>query len=181
MRFLKIDPLKRSVEELELKLEANTFYTYFGSILIDELPIGNNHTLYSDANALSQNKPAYFVGEQLVVGEALILGRNGMQEVDATASCHDIEQIVLFDVSDFYKDALKLLAKSDVNLYRAFGVEHNGMKMDLNIAWVLYFFNIADEKTKAYFLEHLQAAVCDSKMVEKFMIKMAQAALKVAG
>ncbi|SFV52995.1 hypothetical protein MNB_SM-7-43 [hydrothermal vent metagenome] len=181
MRFLHIDPKKHAIEEIELKLEANTFYTYFGSILIDELPTLGGHTIYTDANALSEGKPAYFVGEQIVVGDALILGRNGFEEVDATLKSDELSKMVRFDIPPFYKDALALLAKTDANLYRAFYVEHNGENMELNISWVLYFFNIADERTKEYFVTHLSQTIENKEDVVAFMQKMAKAALKAAG
>ena len=126
MKLLHIDPITKSVKELELKVEANTFYTFFSSILIDEFPIDANHTLYSNANALSENKTPYFVADQIVLGEALVLGNNGYEEVDATLTPAQLESMIRFDVSDFYKKALFLLAKTDENLYKAFYVEHNG-------------------------------------------------------
>ncbi len=180
MRFLHVDPIKKEIKDLELKLEANTFYTFFGSLLIDELPIVAGHTVYTDANALSQRKTPYFINEQLVLGEALVLGRNGFEEIDATLSVEDLQKLISYDVSDFYKEALELLAKSDANLYRAFLVEHNNEKMELNIAWVLYFFNIADERTRRYFLEELKKSIQNGKAVEEYMQKMAKAALQAA-
>ena len=181
MRFLHIDPLQQSVEEMDLKMEANTLYTFFSSILIDELPTLHNHTIYTDANALSNRKTPYFIGDQIVVGEALVLGRNGFEEVDATLSKEDLSLLVRYDVPRFYKDVLDLLASTDANLYRAFYVEHNGENMELNIAWVLYFFNIADERTKEYFIDELKKVVETQGDVVAFMQKMAKAALRAAG
>ena len=181
MRVLNINPISKEIKELDLKIEANTFYTYFSSILIDELPTLNNHTIYTDANALSEKKIPYFIGEQIVLGEALILGRNGFEEVDATISVDDLKTIVSYDVSEFYKDVLELLSKTDVNLYRTFKVEHNSQNIDLNISWVLYFFNIADEKTKEYFITNLSQTIDEKKGVVEFMQKMAKAALRAAG
>ena len=181
MRFLHIDPLKKTVDEIELKMEANTFYTFFGSILIDDLPTLHNHTVYTDANALSERKTPYFIGDQIVLGEALVLGRNGFEEVDATLSKEDLSLLVRYDVPQFYKDVLELLSSTDANLYRAFYVEHNGENMELNIAWVLYFFNIADARTQAYFLDELTKVVETKEDVVAFMQKMAKAALWAAG
>ena len=181
MRFLHVDPLRHTIEELELKLEANTFYTFFGSILIDELPTLGSHTIYTDGNAMSEGKPAYFIGDQIVVGDALVLGRNGFEEVDATLKADDLAKMVRYDVGEFYTNALALLGKTDANLYRAFYVEHNGEKMELNISWVLYFFNIADERTKEYFLTHLEKTIKNNEDIVAFMRKMAKAALKAAG
>ncbi len=179
MRLLHINPQTRSIEEIELKIEANTFYTFFGSILIDELPIINSHTVYTDANALSEKKTPFFIGEQIVMGEALVLGRNGLEEVDATITKEQLASVISYEVSDFYEKALTLLSQTDENLYKVFRIPHNGEEMDLNITWVLYFFNIADERTKEYFLNELEKAIGD-KTVAPFMEKMATAALKAA-
>ncbi|NPA66071.1 MAG: hypothetical protein GXO11_04225 [Epsilonproteobacteria bacterium] len=181
MRLIHINPTKKTVEEIDLKVEANTFYTFFSSILIDELPTLNNHTIYLDANALSEKKTPYFIADQIVLGEALILGRNGFEEVDATLSVAEVQTLVNYNVPQFYLDVLDLLAQTDVNLYRAFYVEHNNQKMELNIAWVLYFFNIADERTKEYFINELTKTIQANEDVIAFMQKMAKAALQVAG
>ena len=181
MRFLHVDPSKEEIEEEELRLEANTFYTFFSSLLIDELPIVPGHTVYSDGNALSQKRRPYFINDQLVLGEALILGSDGFEEKDATLDVKELESMIRYDVSDFYMQALDLLSSSDVNLYRPFFVEHNMQKMELNIAWVLYFFNIADERTKRYFLDELQKSMQNGEDTEAYMQKMAKAALRAAG
>jgi hypothetical protein len=181
MHLLKIDPVTQTISPIELKIEANTFYTYFSSLLIDELPTINNHTIYTDANALSQKKTPYFIGDQIVLGEALILGRNGFEEVDATISEENLAMLVRYDVPTFYKNVLELLSNTDVNLYRAFYVSHNGEEMELNISWVLYFFNIADQKTQEYFTTQLQQTIQNNDDVVAFMQKMAKAALNAAG
>ena len=181
MRFLHIDPDKKSVEEMELKIEANTFYTFFGSILIDELPTLANHTIYTDGNALSNKKTPYFIGEQIVLGEALVLGRNGFEEIDATIQADELNSLISYDVSEFYQKVLSLLASTDANLYRAFYVEHNGENMELNISWVLYFFNIADERTKEYFIDNLAQTIEQKEDLTAFIQKMAKAALRAAG
>ena len=61
MQFLAIEASSGEVSELELQMQANTLYTYFDSILIDELMPLNGHVVYSDANALSEKKKAYFM------------------------------------------------------------------------------------------------------------------------
>lgn len=180
MRFLHINPDKRSVEKIDLKLEANTFYTFFSSILIDELPILNNHTIYTDANALSEKKTPYLIADQIILGEALVLGQNGLEEVDATLQEEELVSLIDYDISDFYKETLSLLSQTDENLYKAFFVEHNSKKMELNIAWVLYFFNIADNKTKSYFVNELKKTIEKKENVTPFMQKMAIAALRAA-
>ncbi len=181
MHLLHIDPLKQTIEPIELKIEANTFYTFFSSLLIDELPTLANHTVYTDANALSNKKKPFFIADQVFVGEALILGRNDFEETDATIDIDELKTLVRYDVPKFYEDVFALLSQTDVNLYRAFHVLHNGEEMELNISWVLYFFNIADERTKEYFINELAKTIEADEDVMAFMQKMALAALRAAG
>ncbi len=180
MKAFSVNPLTQSVEELDIEMKANSIYTFFSSILIDEIGAINEHIIYSDANALSENKSAYFIGERLLVGDALIIGRYDFDEVDAKITQEELTALINYEVSDFYKTALKLLSTTDVNLYRSFEVEKNGEKITLNTEWVLYTFNIADERTKEYFINELQKVLDAKECVEAYMQKMAQLAMNVA-
>jgi len=180
MKAYTIKPHLKSVEELDITIEANTVYSFFNSILVDELPIITKHVVYSDANALSEGKEPFFIGENLVIGDALILGKEMFEDVEATIPQKDLEMLISYEVSEFYKEVLKLLAKTEVNLYRTFDAQKNGETLKLNIEWVLYTFNIADDKTKQYFLTELEKSLDSTKNVEKYMQKMAQLALNVA-
>jgi hypothetical protein len=133
--------------------------------------------IYTDANALSENKEAYFIGEQLVVGDALILGRNGFEEVDATIPKSDLEALIVSEVNGFYKEVLALLATTDINLYRAFEVQKDQEKIELNTEWVLYTFNIADSRTQKYFIDELRKVAEMGESCEVFIQKMAGLAL----
>ena len=179
MKALGINPLTQSVEELDIEMKANSVYTFFSSILIDEIEAINEHIIYSDANALSEKKPAYFIGEQLVVGDALVLGRYDFDDVDAKITKDELDAIINYEINDFYTAVLELLSKTDINLYRSFEVEKDGEKLSLNTAWVLYTFNIADERTKEYFINELQKILDARKSVEAYMQKMAQLAMNV--
>ena len=177
MKALSINAATKEVVQNDIVFQANTLYTFFGSILIDELPTLKEHMIYTDANALSENKEAYFIGEQLVVGDALILGRNGLEEVDTTIPKNDLQALIVGEVNRFYQEALALLARSDINLYRAFEVQKDQEKIELNTEWVLYTFNIADNRTQEYFINELRKVVEADDNCEFFIQKMAGLAL----
>ncbi len=181
MKALAIDAQTQEVKEIELEMAANTLYTFFSSILIDELESIKEHVIYADANALSEKKNAYFLGEQLIIGDALVFGREDFNDVDAKITQEELDSLVKRDVNDFYKEVLALLATTDINLYRAFEVQKNGEKIMLNTEWVLYTFNIADERTKEYFINELKKVLEADGDVAVYMQKMAQLAMNVAG
>ena len=180
MKAISINPTTQEIKELDLDIKANTIYSFFNSILIDEMASLNQHMIYSDGNALSLNKKPYFIGEQIMVGDALIIGQNELEEVDATIPLKDLEVIVNYDVSQFYLDVLNLIAKTDINLYRPFEVIQNDENIQLNVEWVLYTFNIADDRTKEYFINELKKELEKDGNIETYMIKMAQLAINAA-
>jgi hypothetical protein len=177
MLALSIDPAIKEIKELDIEMKANTVYTFFNSILIDEIQTLSKHLIFTDANALSTSKPAYFLGEQLLLGNALIIGQNGLEEANAYIPRTDLQNLLHYDVPKFYQDALALLSKSDVNLYRNFEVIQGSEKLSLSLEWVLYTFNIADNKTKIYFLDELTKVLDTDTSVEDYIKKMAQLAI----
>jgi hypothetical protein len=181
MKCLSVNPQTKTVESIDIEMKANTVYTFFSSILIDEMPSIREHVIYADANALSNKKPAYFIGEQLVIGDALIVGVDEMSERDVTIPQKDLESIINYEVPTFYKDVLEMLSETDINLYRAFEVEKGDEKIALNTEWVLYTFDIANEQTREYFKKELQKTIENKENVEAFMQKMAQLAMNAAG
>ena len=180
MRALGINPETKEIEEHDLKMQANTLYTYFSSLLIDENYGLKDHVIYSDANALTQKKPVYFIGEQLIVGDAVVFGKQEFDDVDATISKEDLASLINYELNQFYTKVLTQLSDTDINLYRTFEVEKNGERIALNTEWVLYTFNIADERTKEYFINELQKVLDSGESVEAYMQKMAQLAMNVA-
>ena len=181
MKAFSIDAKTTEVQEQDIQMQANSVYSFFSSILIDELESLNKHMIYADANALSENKRAYFIGEQLVLGNALIVGREDFNDVDAIITQEELTSLIQKEVSDFYKKSLDILSSTDLNLYRRFIVNHNGEELALNSEWVLYTFNMADSRTKEYFLEELQKALKATQTPEEYMKKMAGLALNAAG
>jgi len=180
MKALSINASTGTVEELEITMEANTVYTFFNSILIDELATINKHQINTDANALANKKSAYFVGEQLLVGDALIVGKEEFTDLDASISVEELSSLVKTDIPEFYTKTLDLLSQTDINLYRTFTLEKGEESMTLNTEWVLYAFNMADENTQGYFLEHLKKVVDAKESAEEYMHKMASLAINAS-
>ncbi|WP_297443327.1 hypothetical protein [Sulfurimonas sp.] len=181
MKALSIDGQSHELKELELNMTANTVYTFFSSILIDELEGIKEHIIYSDANALGEKKQAYFIGERLVLGDALVFGREAISDVDVKITQEELASLINPNINEFYKSVLELLAQSEMNLYRTFVVEKNGEKLALNAEWVLYTFNIADERTKEYFINELKKVLEADESVAEYIQKMAQLAMNAAG
>lgn len=181
MKIYTINPLEKKIEEVDTEIKANSIYTFFSSILIDELTTLSQHIIYSDANALSQMKTPFFLGEQLILGDAIIIGKNGMEEVDASIPKDILKQLTIYEVPQFYKDALELLSNTDINLYRTFICEKKNEQIPLNAEWVLYTFNIADQRTREYFLDNLKETIQTEQNIESYMQKMASLALNAAG
>ncbi|MEN8147360.1 MAG: hypothetical protein ABFR02_07060 [Campylobacterota bacterium] len=181
MKALTINPATKEIEEIDIEMKANTVYSFFNSILIDELSSLNQHIVYCDANALTEGKAPYFLGEQLLIGDALIIGRSGMEEIDAQIPQAELQKVISHEVNTFYQESLALLAQSDINLYRTFEIQQEGEALHLNTEWVLYTFNMADERTKEYFLIELQKALDVNKDITVHVQKMAQLAINAAG
>jgi len=180
MKALVIDGEKKELKEIDIEMQANTVYTFFNSILIDELGTLNQHMIYSDANALSLKKTPYFIGGQLIVGDALITGQNGMQDCDITIPTKDLELLLNYDVSPFYLEVIDLLSSSDLNLYRTFELIHKDENIQLNLEWLLHIFNIADDKTKDYFINELKKVIDSKESVEEYVYKMSGLAINAS-
>lgn len=179
MKAISISIKQKSIKEIDIKMQANTVYSFFNSILIDEQVSLKEHTIHTDANALEENKTAYFLGEQLLLGDALITGTSGHDNKEVSIPLEELEALVSYEVNQFYTNALKLLAKTEINLYKTFLVEKNNEKIQLNTEWVLYTFNIADDRTKEYFLNELTKSLDDNSS-QKLIEKMAQLAMNAS-
>ena len=175
MKAYSINPETKELKSIDIELQANTVYSFFSSILIDELESLNGHTIHTDANAIENGKLPYFLGEQLLVGDALIIGKDGLTESDAWILENDLNNLINYDVPPFYSEVFKLLAGHDVNLYRLFKLD-NEEQTELNTEWVIYVFAIADEQTQDYFLNSLREVIDTKKDVKEFIINMAKLA-----
>jgi len=179
MKAYSINPKTKEVKAIDIEMQANTIYSFFNSILIDDINTLENHTIHADANALSNNAIPFYIGDQLVVGDALIVGKDGMAELDSTIALNELNSIINYEVSDFYKKSLKLLGTSDINLYKLFEIKKDDDEIiQLNTEWVLYVFSIADKRTQDYFIYALEKAVGEKEDMLTHIQKMAVLALQ---
>ncbi len=180
MQAFAISPATQEIQTLDIEMKANTTYSFFHSILIDEITTLQKHLIFTDANALSEKKQAYFLGEQLLLGDALIIGQNGLEESDVSIPQETLKELINYEVPPFYSEVLALLSSTDINLYRNFTLSHNNEKIALNPEWVLYTFNIADVRTQEYFITQLKKAIDEQSDIANHLQHMAQLALNAA-
>jgi len=180
VKAYSINPQTQELKEIDIEIEANTVYTFFNSILVDESEVITKHVIYCDANAMNEKKKPFFVAGQLTVGDVLVLGRNEFEDTQVSIPQDELELLIDYNVNAFYTEILELIASSDINLYRTFEVEKEGEKVALNVEWVLYTFNIADERTQEYFINELKKVLDTQASIEEYMKKMATLALNVA-
>ena len=177
MKALTIEINTNTINEIDIQMQANSVYTFFNSILTDELFTLKDHVIYTDSNALSDAKEAYFIGEQLLLGDALIVSRNDFNDSDVKIKKDELSLLLKTEMSDFYKEALSLLSQTDMTLYKTFDITKNNETISLNLEWTLYTFNIADDATKSYFLSELQKEIKTETNIEQFIIKLSQLAV----
>lgn len=177
MKAYSVDIQAQRLQEIDIEIQANTVYSFFSSILIDESFNLTKHVIYSDANALSEGKKPFFLGSQIIVGDALILGRDGFTDKEVSIPQNELELLINYEVNSFYTQVLSLISNSDINLYKTFEVQKKDEKISLNVEWVLYTFNMADKKTQEYFINELQKAMASGTRVDEYMQKMAGLAL----
>jgi len=180
MQAFSIAPHLKEIKSIDIEMKANTTYSFFHSILIDEITTLQKHLIFTDANALSEKKQAYFLGEQLLLGDALIIGQNGLEESDVTVPLETLTELIEYGVPLFYTKVLSLLADTDINLYRTFTLSHNNENIPLSVEWVLYTFNIADARTQEYFIVELEKVLKSKSNVSAYLEKMAGLALNAA-
>ena len=180
MKAYAVNPQKQELKEIDIEIQANTAYSFFNSILVDESELINEHIIYSDSNALSEKKKPFLVGGQLILGDALIVGRVDFEDKEVTIPSSDLGSLITYELSPFYMEVLELIASSDINLYRSMEVYSKNEKVSLNIEWVLSTFDMADERTKAYFVTELKNTITAQASLEEYMNKMAGLALNAA-
>ncbi len=181
MQAYSINPQTQELMEIDIEIQANTAYSFFNSILIEETEHINEHVIYSDSNALGEKKIPFLVGGQLILGNALIVGRMDFEDKEVSIPLDELELLITYELSPFYIEVLELIASSDLNLYRTMEVQSENEKVSLNIEWVLSTFDMADEKTKAYFIKELTNTITAKASLEEYMNKMAGLALNAAG
>ena len=177
MKTFIINPQTQEILTHDFDGQVNSIYTLFNSILVDNSQALNEHIIYTDSNALISTHIPYFIGEQLFLGNSLIIGQNGYEEVDVKIDLAQLQALINYDVNMFYKKALNALATENINLYTIFEVSDNGAPLHVSYEGVIYTFNMADEKTQSYFLNALDTTIAEEKSVQDHFQKMAQLAV----
>ena len=177
MKAYSINPENKNINITYFDGQPNSIYTFFNSILVDSSNSLHEHIIYTDGNAQSITHIPYFIGEQLFLGKALILGQNGLEEVDVKIEGTDLSELISYEVNAFYKKSLDALAIENINLYKIFEVNENGSGLHVSYEWVIYTFNIADSKTQDYFLNELNKTILENRSVKEYFKKMAQLAI----
>lgn len=177
MEIFSIDPELQQIENQDFDGQVNSIYTFFNSILVDSSYALNEHIIYTDGNAQISTHTPYFIGEQLFMGKALVIGLNGHEESNTKITQEQLTSLISYDVNMFYKKALNALAKDDINLYAIFELNDNQNPLHVNYEWVIYTFNMADERTQQYFLSELDSAIMSEGSVAETFQKMGQLAV----
>lgn len=177
MNIYIVKPKTKEIQTSDFDGQMTSIYTYFNSLLVDNSTVLNNHVIYT--NAQHTDESIFFIGEQLFIGDALILGLNGFEETDASIQQDDLSPLISFAVNDFYKQALRPLFDFEININDSFYVKDDE-DMQINFEWVIYTFNKADEKTKQYFLDEMKKACIDKETTKQYFNKMAQLAVDAA-
>jgi len=101
MKAYAIDSNTQKTKSINIEMQADAIYSFFDSTQTDELSTLEGHTIHTDANAVVKSKKAYFIGEQLVVGDALIVGKDGAYGRDANISKKELDSLLNYDVTSF--------------------------------------------------------------------------------
>jgi hypothetical protein len=173
-----IDPQEQTLQPHEFDGQITSIYTFFRSILVDHSTILKDHIIYTDANHADKNP--FFIGEQLFLGKALVLGVNGEEERDITIKEEELSKLINYDINDFYTKSLDALIQNEINIYKTFTLDDQGKPLDVNYEWVLYTFNMADDKTQQYFLDELYKHIQNKQDISEYFKKMAQLAINAA-
>lgn len=177
MKAFLIDPETRTVTQQHFDGQPNSLYTLFGSLLVDSNAILNDHMVYTSSEALEKGQKGFFLGEKLLFGRALVTGYAGFEEIDATIPPNELEALLLFDLPEFYAKTLALLP-SEFSFDETFELTLGYETESVSPEWVLYIFNMADAKTKTYFLNELENSVTQGKNVLEYLKKMGELAIK---
>ena len=176
MQVLIIDPQTRSIQTQDFDGQITDIYTFFNSILVDTSNVLKNHIIYT--NAEHKDTTPFFIGNQLFLGKALVLGLNELSETDVSIEAKELESLLNYEISPLYEKSIEALVRNDLNLYKIFDIQTPQEEtLQLNYEWVVYTFNMADQKTQEYFLEQLANNANNAEQLAAYMQKMAALAV----
>ncbi len=180
MKAYLIDPETQTISVQDFDGQPHSLYTLFGSLLVDTHEVLNQHNVYSATEAFEKGEKGYFLGEKLLFGKTLVTGLEGFEDIDAAITPEELRALVMYDLPAFYEKTLALLPK-DFSFSESYTMQAEGIKEIVNPEWVFYVFNMADEATKNYFLNHLEETVIQKNDVHGYLKKMGEIAIKSMG
>jgi hypothetical protein len=176
MKTYIIDPKTKSITPQDFDGQLNSIYTLFNSILIDSSQALNRHIIYSDEYATDNGCVPYFIGDKLFLGKALVCSENVDDGEDVSITAKELEQIINYDVNEFYLECLSYLSKEKISINKIFHIQDKDEKIKLSFEWVIYTFNMADKRTKENFLTNLKKTFQEKKSISEYFENMAQRA-----
>ncbi len=180
MKAYLIEPQTQTVSVQDFDGQPHSLYTLFGSLLVDTHEVLKRHNVYSAAEAFEKGEKGFFLGEKLLFGKTLVTGREGFEDIDAAILPEELETLVMYDLPAFYEKVLALLPK-DFSFSERYMLQAGDMQEAVNPEWVFYVFNMADEATKNYFLNHLEETVVRKNDIHAYLKKMGEIAVKSMG
>jgi hypothetical protein len=178
MKTYIIDPDTKAITTHEFDGQLNSIYTLFNSILIDTSHELHQHVIYSDEYAIDHKRTPFFIADKLFLGRALVCGINGLEEEDVKISIGELEALIRYEINDFYTQCLAVLQQAKMNFNTHFTITHNNESADLSYEWVIYTFNMADERTQSYFLDKLHETLDQNGDIDAYFQNMAQRAVE---
>jgi len=174
MKAFLIDPQDRTITLQNFDGHPNSLYTLFGSLLVDAADALNDHSLYSSTEAFERAERGFLVGEKLIFGKTLLAGIAGFEDTDATITQDELRALTRFELPAFYTQTIALLPKTFMFGNAVTITEEHSLTGE----WIIYAYNMADTKTKTYFLNELESTIRTGKDVTAFMKKMGEIALR---
>jgi hypothetical protein len=177
MKAFLIDPDTQTVTEQNYDGQPNSLFTLFGSLLVDQHAIVRDHMVFCGSEAYEKEKKGFLLGEKLLFGKALITGIAGFEETDAVIGADELQQLIRFEIPEFYTQTLALLP-ADFSLEERYEMQLEEGAEPVTAEWVVFAFNLADAATKTYFLNHLESTVTKGESVHAYLKKMGELAIK---
>ncbi len=179
MKAYLIDPETQSISQHDFDGQPNALYTLFNSLLVDTSDVLLEHTVYTATEAFERGERGFFLGDKLLFGKALVTGNAGLQDTDAAIEENALKALANFTLPLFYEKTLKLLPAA-FSFNERYDLSLDGIDDQATPEWVFYVFNMADEPTRNYFLEHLAETGRKEGDIHSFLKRMGELALKSA-
>lgn len=177
MKAFLIDPENATVTPTDYDGQPHSLYSLFGSLLVDSHDVLNRHSVYASSEGFEKGKRPFFLGEKLLFGMTVVTGKEGFEDVDALISEGELLQITQFGLPQFYEEVFERFP-ANFNFDEPLQLSAGETEETVPPEWVLYAFNMADKKTKQYFMHTLDDTLVKGDDLYVFLKKMGEIALK---